>query len=653
MIRPNIPPSGIRLRTIIGLLCMVYQWTNAQNAPITLAPVQQADSGNYVSIPISVTNFNNIGAVSLTIEFDNSVLNYISAASGGGFPGLTFGNAIPGSVTIAGFSTLSSGISLTDGTVLFTLTFMYNGGSSNLSWYDNGTSCEYAGSSPSYNTLNDIPQSTYYIDGSVSGFPLPGDAGTITGPANGMVCDGATGEVFVIEPIPDATGYVWNLPEGAVITAGENTPEITVTFTPGMADGFIEVYGTNRNGQGLPSPAFPVIINLPPAIVVQPVSPEPVFEGEGEAFFAVMAGGSELTYQWQEYNTTWNNITDGDIYSGTLTDSLLITNPPYSLNNTRYRCLISGFCEPQAVTDGNATLTVTQFPLPGAAGSITGPDEGKVCAGESGVVFSIEPIENATGYQWLLPEGASIEAGSNSPQIVVAFDSAAQSGYLAVRGTNPYGYGPYSAPFLVTVNQPTLIETQPVSPPPVYEGDGTAVFNVTASGTDLSYQWQEFITDWNNVSDNGLYSGALTNSLVITNPPLELNGRHYRCQVIGLCGQRVATDGAAFLTVQVITQTHAMAPSGEILPQCKIYPNPSKNFVHLNVELVNDARLVVYITDLAGRIVNLPGSFLGMKGTNNLRIETNMLLAGIYVVQMQLISTNINAVISARMIIQP
>jgi len=136
----------------------------AQNAPVTVAPVRTACPGSNVTLPVTVTGFNSIGSVSLTLKYNPAVLTYVSASNTSGFPGLTFGHGIPGKVVISGFA--SSGISLPDNAILFTLTLHYINGSSALTWYDVGSTCEYTGY-PGFATLNDLPFENYYTNGQV------------------------------------------------------------------------------------------------------------------------------------------------------------------------------------------------------------------------------------------------------------------------------------------------------------------------------------------------------------------------------------------------------------------------------------------------------------------------------------------------------
>ncbi len=98
-------------------------------------------------------------------------------------------------------------------------------------------------------------------------------------------------------------------------------------------------------------------------------------------------------------------------------------------------------------TLSNSTLDITPFNsvrTPGPLGDITGSTE--ACQGSSSVLFTVAPEINSTGYEWVLPSGASIASGGGTNSITVNFSGTATSGNIQVRGTNASGCapGPYS-----------------------------------------------------------------------------------------------------------------------------------------------------------------------------------------------------------------
>lgn len=415
------------------------------NAPVTSLIDLTAFPGSIVNLPVTVTYFQMIGSFSLYLQYDPSVMTFHSYSNDAEFPGIIIDGSQPGVLQIEGLvQTGDTAVTLEDNTTLFTLNFNYLDGFTMLNWFDNGTSCQYAGSLPVYPVLNDTPQSTYYLNGSVSASYLPAMAGAINGPSlvcagssgviysvpeiayatdyhwevpdeatiisgqntncilvdfdasffsgdisvygsnsygNGQpahlevstieqpvaaglitgsdqVCQGQTGVIYSVQPIENATAYNWILPVGADIISGSNTNSITLSFSNTAMTGTLSVFGSNMCGLGTMSTPFLVNVSEIPLIIIQPESPPAIYQGSGNASISVQASGSGLTYQWQEYITSWTDLNENEMYSGVQNDSLLIVNPVVSMNGYRYRCVIDGQCEPQTITDGVATLTV-------------------------------------------------------------------------------------------------------------------------------------------------------------------------------------------------------------------------------------------------------------------------------------------------------
>ncbi|KAF0199240.1 MAG: hypothetical protein FD170_3927 [Bacteroidetes bacterium] len=421
---------------------LVFQ---SPDAPVTNIPSISALAGATLNIPVTVSNFQLIGALSLNLQYDPSVLTYLSFNNNAEFPGLLVDGSESGIIQASGMvPSGDTSITLQDNAGLFTLNFSYQGGFTELNWVDNGLSCHYSGSQPVYPLLNDSPQELFYLNGSVSENALPAGAGPVSGPV--LVCTGATSVNYSVPVIEYATGYVWSVPENAVITSGQNTHSILVDFESSPVSGEISVYGTNEFGSGgvssltisstLPPAAagyvngpqevcreqgiylysvqpiagannynwslpygsnivsgintnaievnfgpasisgvvivsgsnicgsgqnsvpLPVTLFSSPQLLAQPLSPPAVYAGQGEAIFTLTATGEGLTYQWQEYNGFWNDLSEDSLYSGVFTDSLTIANPPISLDGKQYRCIVEGACPPEFITDGEALLTV-------------------------------------------------------------------------------------------------------------------------------------------------------------------------------------------------------------------------------------------------------------------------------------------------------
>jgi hypothetical protein len=139
-----------------------------QNAPVTAIHDTAVCSGSSITIPVRVTNFKNIGSLSLKLQYNINNLSFVSWTNTSGFPGLELNAGLPGTLVAGGFTYSTGGITLPDNSIFFTITFNYSGGSSNLNWFDDGASCEYTGPAPNFPVLIDIPKNLFYINGAVT-----------------------------------------------------------------------------------------------------------------------------------------------------------------------------------------------------------------------------------------------------------------------------------------------------------------------------------------------------------------------------------------------------------------------------------------------------------------------------------------------------
>ncbi|HNW76886.1 MAG TPA: cohesin domain-containing protein [Bacteroidales bacterium] len=154
---------------LLTLVLSVWYFTaGAQTAPVTTVPHVQ-HPGPTVTVPVTVSNFNDIAAISLTLDYDQSIAIISGVAPNASLPGFTADwTSVPGRLVMAWYST--SGVTLADNSTLATITFSnYYGGTTALTWFDDGTSCEYAKfDNGEFNALPDAPSSTYYKNGSIS-----------------------------------------------------------------------------------------------------------------------------------------------------------------------------------------------------------------------------------------------------------------------------------------------------------------------------------------------------------------------------------------------------------------------------------------------------------------------------------------------------
>jgi len=140
----------------------------AQNAPVTTAP-HVLSPGPDVTVPITVSNFTDIGAISLTLDFDISIVAVSAVTANTALTGFSsYWTSTSGRLVMAWYGI--TGVTLPDNSVLVEIIFTnLTHGSTALTWFDDGISCEYAKyDNGAYNVLNDTPAGDFYKNGSIN-----------------------------------------------------------------------------------------------------------------------------------------------------------------------------------------------------------------------------------------------------------------------------------------------------------------------------------------------------------------------------------------------------------------------------------------------------------------------------------------------------
>lgn len=288
----------------------------------------------------------------------------------------------------------------------------------------------------------------------IPGCQTVGSAGAITGPIS--VCNNATGNVYSVSPILNATSYTWTVPTGATIVSGQNTASITVTF--GTSSGNITVYGSNICSTGTTS-TLAVTTNAGPIPTIT-----------GSASPCLNSGTTAYTTESGMNGYTWTVSAGGTITSGSGTNQIVV-----NWTTTGAQSVSVNYTNPSGCSAPSPTnYPVVVNPLPAAAGPITGLTT--VCAGTAGVSYSVDLIANTSVYLWSLPLGANIASGANTNNITVDFSATTTSGDITVAGNNICGNG-ISSNLPVTVN--------PIPPAPVISLSNVLLTSNAASGN----QW--------------------------------------------------------------------------------------------------------------------------------------------------------------------
>lgn len=162
---------------------------------------------------------------------------------------------------------------------------------------------------------------------------------------------------------------------GALTAASFATPfNTTVTAPRGITTGDLNLDGKPEIILTRAAGLLVVYENLIPTtsitISTQPITPNIICEGSSTSFTTAATGTTNITYQWQKFNSgtsLFEDITNNAVYAGVATGTLSIANAT-STEAGNYRCLIKGDLAADAFTNV-ATLVVNTLP---ASPDVTG-----------------------------------------------------------------------------------------------------------------------------------------------------------------------------------------------------------------------------------------------------------------------------------------
>ncbi len=238
----------------------------------------------------------------------------------------------------------------------------------------------------------------------------------------------------------------------------------------------------------------------------------------------------------------------GTLNSVSASGTISCTIPGGTAQGTGYRIRVISSSPALTGTDNGTNLTIQN--TVGATGTITG--SATVCQGQTGLVYSIPAVTNATSYSWSLPTGFTITAGSNTNAITVSVSAVAASGNITVTPINGCSTGTTSSPLVVTVSPlpsaaGTISGTATVCP-----GLSGVSYSVPAIANATSYTWSL-------PSGVTFASGAGTNAITVDFSASAVSGN------ITVTGTNSCGGGAAatfFVTVQSAAPVPVITAAG-------------------------------------------------------------------------------------------
>ncbi len=368
-----------------------------------------------------------------------------------------------------------------------------------------------------------------------------------TQPANATVVEGNNAAFKVVASGTNLT-YQWQVSTNGGSSwsnspaDGNKTATLTVPATMSRSGNKYRCI-VSSGSTSVTSNAATLLIPGVVKITSQPANAT-VVEGKSAAF-KVVASGTNLTYQWQvstNGGSSWANSPADGNKTATLTVPATM-----SRNGYKYRCVVKSGSN--SVTSSAATLAVTG----GGLKITTQPANATAVEGNNAAFKVVASGTNLT-YQWQVCEAGktawkdSPATGSKTATLTVPA-TVSRNGYkyrcVVTNGSNSVTSS--AATLTVTASTAPKITAQPKDV--TTAAGGNVTFSVTATGTNLTYQWQVCEagkTTWKDSPATGSKTATLTVPATASR-----SGYKYRCIVKS--GTSSVTSSAATLTVVAVT----------------------------------------------------------------------------------------------------
>jgi subtilisin-like proprotein convertase family protein len=274
-----------------------------------------------------------------------------------------------------------------------------------------------------------------------------------------------------------------------------------------------------------------------------------------------------LVYSDGTANTTFNNYASGTVI--TVAPSVSTTYSVVSVTGA------NGCPVPSSGISGSAAITVTPV-----AAINTQPVNKSICVGANTTFTVVPNTTNGTTYQWEVNPGTGVWAnatggvysGGTTATLTITGATASMLGYsYRVKVTGFCGGTPISTPATLTVVTPAGGTATLTNATVCTNASTTLTLGGTLTGgPGFTYQYQVSTdggTTFANVNNGGIYSGATTTTLTITNPPIVNPKYQYRVVVntVNACGGFNST--VATLTVNPLpVVTISAAPIVKLFP---------------------------------------------------------------------------------------
>ncbi|MBK7957253.1 MAG: gliding motility-associated C-terminal domain-containing protein [Bacteroidetes bacterium] len=363
-------------------------------------------------------------------------------------------------------------------------------------------------------------------------------------PTNKIVCTNDT-VIFVVKTSGLGNTYQWRKGDSILINSlkfsGVNSDTLIIKAV-GITDtaSNYHVIVTGNCGLSDTSIHASLMLNSSPIITLEPINKIACLGDTVKYITAANTTG--ISYQWRKGNI---NLINGIKFSGVNSDTLVINTVSMSDTSSLYNVIAIGNC---GLNDTSifATLSTNEAPI------ITlEPNNQVACAGDS-IVFNTTANGTGLTYQWRKGNTNLLNSvkisGVNTNKLTIRtlnMTDTAMNYNVIVIGTCQLKDTSINAS--LTVNQAPAITAEPNNQ--IVCEKSSASFTVSATGTNLSYQWRRGNT---NILNSANITGANTATLFINSSSATDTGSNYNVIVSGTC---LPNDTSIFVSL-----TNNLAP---------------------------------------------------------------------------------------------
>ncbi|MCX6251865.1 MAG: T9SS type A sorting domain-containing protein [Bacteroidetes bacterium] len=311
----------------------------------------------------------------------------------------------------------------------------------------------------------------------------PSATPTLIGPAN--VCVNSTGNVYTTQS--GMTGYVWTVSAGGIITAGNGTNSITVTWTTIGAKTVCVNYNNAAGCPALTPGCYNVTVNPLPVPTV--TGPNPACTGIPGITYSTQAGMT---------NYIWSISAGGTITGGSTTNTITVLWNTAGAQTISVNYTNTNGCTPTGPAVYLVTVNATTVPV------ITGTSD--LCINSGYYNYTTQAA--MTNYIWTVSAGGTITNGMGTNVLQVVWPNVgAQT--VSVIFTNPTGCTP-TAPTVLPVIVDGLPDAAGTITGTAYVCTGTndVAYSVPPVNNAITYIWSL-------PTGATIASGAGTNSITV------------------------------------------------------------------------------------------------------------------------------------------